>query len=38
MSESVAGIEPPGSTASEEGPPDEGSNISSADSDPLSPD
>ena len=37
MSESVPGIEPPGSTASEEGPPDGCSNISSADSDPLSP-
>ena len=38
MSGSVPGIEPPESIASEEGPPDGCSNISSADSDPLSPD
>ena len=38
MSGSVPGIEPPESIASEEGPPDGGSNISSADRDPLSPD
>ena len=37
MSGRVSGIEPTGSIASEEGPPDGCSNISSADSDPLSP-
>ncbi|CAH3163888.1 unnamed protein product [Porites lobata] len=38
MSGSVPGIELPESIASEEGPPDGCSNISSADRDPLSPD
>ena len=38
MSGSVSGIEPTGSIASEEGPPDGCSNISSADSDPFLPD
>ena len=38
MSGSVSGMEPTGSIASEEGPPDGCSNISSADSDPFLPD